>query len=458
MNDTGKVGDHPAEGGLDRAIMRLALPAIVTNVTVPLLALCDTAVCGHLGETRALGAIAVGGMMINVAYWLFGFLRMGTTGLGATAYGAGDSRGMGLVFWRSLLLGLLLGGALMVCRGPLCGMLLEVAGATPDVSDMAARYYSICICGAPALLGTMAVTGWMIGMQSTVLPMLVAVAGNIVNIGLSLWFVFGLGLGFPGVAWGTLGAQWFGLMLALALALRMRGGTVWPGWIAIVSGEGLARYFSVNSNLFFRSMCIMAVSMAVTSVGARLGTVTLAANAVMMQFFIFFSYCMDGFAFAGEALTGRYAGAGEMPMVRRSVRRLLLWSLAMAVGFLLVYAVGWDMIASLITDRAEVQAEVVRYRWAVLLIPPLSVGAFIYDGFYIGLTETAMLLRATLAAAALFFIVLGISAWSSGTGLPVNGMLWTAFLGYLLVRGAVLSVALPRTLSVRCIKGIKDKS
>lgn len=428
----------------DRQILRLAVPAIVSNITVPLLSLSDTAVSGHLGSADALGAIAVGGMMVNMAYWLFGFLRMGTTGLAAEAYGKGEEREKLLVVWRSLAVAFSAGILLMGLSTVLCPLLLLVSGASNEVGELAGEYYSVCICGAPALLGTMALSGWMIGMQNTVYPMVTAIVSNVVNILLSILFVFVCDFGFVGVAWGTLVAQWIGLLIALTLSRRLGArydvlfGRYHKTVIReIVRGDGLRKFFRVNTDIFFRSFCIMAVSMTVTSVGARLGTVILGANAVVMQFFIFFSYFMDGFAFAGEALTGRFKGENDRTMIRKCVRHLLWWSVGVASVFFVVYYFGGATISGLITDNPAVLRKVGEMRWVVMLLPPLSVGAFIFDGFYIGMTMTRRLLAATSIAAMMFFAVAFIP---TAGHLPGNTLLWTAFLTYLFLRGALLAI------------------
>lgn len=436
---------------IDREIIRLAGPAVVSNITVPLLGLADTAVSGHLGDPAAIGAVAVGAMMLNVAFWLFGFLRTGTTGLTAMAYGTGNTGRCLVLLWRSLLLAVIIGATLLALRCPLSGLLLAVVGAEEGVAVLARDYYLICMGGAPALLATMSVSGWMVGMQSTTRPMIVSVTTNILNIILSVSLVFGFRLGFIGVAYGTLVSQWTGLIIALLLArgLGARFASLWsrqqaPGlWRGIVRGGGLGRFFRVNSDLMIRSACIMAVSMAVTSIGARLGTVTLAANAVIMQFFIFFSYFMDGFAFAGEALAGRFAGAGDRAMLALTVRRLLVWSAAMALLFFMVYFFLYRTIASLITPEADVLSRISDFRVIVWLLPPLSVGAFICDGFYVGLTDTRRLLAATMAGAAVFFAVAFLP---SHFRLPGAMTLWTAFLSYLAVRAALLGALLPGLL------------
>lgn len=436
--------------GLNRKILRLAIPAIISNITVPLLGLCDTTISGHLGGSAPLGAIAVGSMMLNMAYWLFGFLRMGTTGMAAEAYGGKDRRTLQLILWRGLGLGVVIGMVLICVRLPLGDLLLSISGAEPEVAGMAREYYDVCVCGAPALLGTMALTGWMIGNQSTGYPMTVAIITNIINIAGSLTFVFGADMGFVGVAYGTLIAQWCGLLLSVFFCCRL-GGRFGPlfdsgakeEWCSLISGSGLGRYFKINTNLFFRSMCIMTVSMTVTSVGARIGDVTLAANAVMMQFFVFFSYFMDGFAFAGEALCGRFKGSGEGGMMRRSIRYIMVWAGGMALLFFAIYLIAGLPLADLLTDDKAVRSEIARYGWAFVLIPPLSVGAFIFDGFYIGLTDTGRLLIATLIAAATFFVIAFVPR---GYGFNLNTLLWTAFLAYLLMRALALGAMLPRVL------------
>ncbi len=437
----------------NRQILRLAIPAIVSNITVPLLSLSDTAVSGHLGSADALGAIAVGTMMINMAYWLFGFLRMGTTGLAAEAYGKGDRREKIMVVWRALAVAVSAGTLLIILSPALRPLLLMLSGASPDVGVLAGEYYSVCICGAPALLGTMALSGWMIGMQNTVYPMVTAIVSNLVNILLSVIFVFVCDFGFVGVAWGTLVAQWIGFFIAVLLSRRLgaryvllfRGPEGRPLCREIVKGDGLGKFFRVNTDIFFRSFCIMAVSMTVTSVGARLGTVTLGANAVLMQFFIFFSYFMDGFAFAGEALTGRFKGENNKTMIGRCVRQLLWWSAGVATLFFTIYYFGSTTISGLITDNPDILRRVGEMRWVVLLLPPLSVGAFIFDGFYIGMTMTRRLLGATSLAALMFFAVAFIP--TSGH-LPGNDLLWTAFLTYLSLRALLLAAPSRRLFSI----------
>lgn len=428
---------------IDREILRLSIPAIVSNITVPLLGLCDTAVSGHLGSEVFLAAIAVGAMMLNVMVSLLVFLRMGTTGMTASAYGAGDDAGVRRVFSRAFILGVGLGLAMVILQIPLERLMLAVISPEEEVRRYAASYFEVRVWGMPAMLGVMAVSGWFVGMQNTVAPMAVAVVMNLLNILLSYLLVFHTGTGFAGVAWGTAISNWFGLLMALAWARRFRRGLpLFCPSGEIFAGGGMRKFFNVNGNLLVRSACIMGVSLGVTSAGARLGAMTLAVNVVMMQFFTLFSYFMDGFAFSGEALVGRWHGAGDAPLLRRSVRALLKWSLGVALLFTLLYIVGAVPFSSVITDSADVVSGVRDMRLWVWILPIVSVWAFIYDGFFVGVTDTGKMARATIVASAAFFLTAFVGIGSNGVriGVADNRWLWSAFLIYLFMRGVILAV------------------
>lgn len=432
---------------LNKEILRLSAPAIVSNITVPLLGLSDTVITGHLGSEAYIGAIAVGSMMINTAFWLFGFLRMGTTGLTAQAYGAGDRKSSLLTLGQSVMVAILAGLAFIMLQAPLAAFLGNVMGASGDVQALAAEYFRICIWAAPAQLSTMCVLGWFLGMQDTVRPMIISISLNVLNILLSISLVILGGMGFRGVAFGTLIANWCALILAIALLVRFGVNKMErPKAADFFNFARLRRFFTVNVNIFFRSACIMGVTMAVTAIGARIGDLALAANAVLMQFFMFFSYFMDGLAFTGEALSGRYAGSGNAEMLNKSTNRLLLWSAGMAIVFLLIYSLAHRQIIALITDVPEVVDYAQGMAIWIVLMPPLTVGAFIFDGFYIGLTATGRMLCATLAATAAFFIIALINPTASDCiGIPSNHRLWTAFIAYLFCRGLFLALWWPST-------------
>lgn len=433
---------------LNKEILRLSIPAIISNITVPILGLSDTTISGHLGSELYIGAIAVGTMMFNVVFWLFGFLRMGTTGLTAQAYGARDNDECRKLLVRACALGLIIGVVILLMHIPIRWLLLLLISPEGQVADYASDYFNICIWGAPALLFNMAVMGWFLGVQNTVVPMIISVSVNIVNIILSLCFVFLFDMGFEGVAYGTMISNWVGVGIAILYVLKFyewRFPKICRTDILQLSDMG--RFFKINTDIMFRSACIMSVSLTVTSIGAQLGALTLAANAIIMQFFILFSYFMDGFAFAAEALSGKFVGARDLQNLKRVINRLLLWALGVASVFTIIYIGGYKFIVSFITNEANVIATVDKYSLWLKLIPIVTVAAFIYDGIYIGLTATRQMLIATFLSAMAFLSICFIHPFGGNLiDLPQNHTLWIAFLTYLLLRGVMLGFYTKRLL------------
>lgn len=428
---------------INSEILHLAIPAIATNITVPLLGFSDTVIAGHLGGSDPLGAIAVGSMMMNVVFWLFGFLRMGTTGLTAQSFGRGHSKGCQIVFSRAFLLASLIGLFIILLSSPVSELLLRFIHPDIAVRKLAENYFKICILGTPAILATMTVQGWFLGMQTSVYPMVISISVNILNILLSVIFVFPCKFGFTGLAYGTTSANWFGLLLALVLAKHFqKDKKLWCRKKDLLKKKALSKFFHVNTDIFLRSACIMAVSLSVTAFGAHQGSIILGANAVMMQFFHFFSYFMDGFAFAAEAETGKFAGALNFPGLRNSIMILLFWSGGIAVIFFIIYLLWWNPIISLMTDSIEIRECIYHYRTWLWLIPPLTVAAFIFDGMYIGITATRRMLVTTLTASVTFFAISLLCIGRRGIELnyPDNDNLWGAFIAYLIVRGAMLAI------------------
>ena len=433
---------------LNKEILRLSIPAIISNITVPILGLSDTTISGHLGSELYIGAIAVGTMMFNVVFWLFGFLRMGTTGLTAQAYGARDNDECRKLLVRACALGLIIGVVILLMHIPIRWLLLLLISPEGQVADYASDYFNICIWGAPALLFNMAVMGWFLGVQNTVVPMIISVSVNIVNIILSLCFVFLFDMGFEGVAYGTMISNWVGVGIAILYVLKFyewRFPKICRTDILQLSDMG--RFFKINTDIMFRSACIMSVSLTVTSIGAQLGALTLAANAIIMQFFILFSYFMDGFAFAAEALSGKFVGARDLHNLKRVINRLLLWALGVASVFTIIYIGGYKFIVSFITNEENVIATVDKYSLWLKLIPLVTVAAFIYDGIYIGLTATRQMLIATFLSAMAFLSICFIHPFGGNLiDLPQNHTLWIAFLTYLLLRGVMLGFYTKRLL------------
>ncbi|MDE6399981.1 MAG: MATE family efflux transporter [Muribaculaceae bacterium] len=441
---------------INREILRLSVPAVVSNITVPLLGLCDTGISGHLGSERFLAAIAVGSMMLNVVFWLFGFLRMGTTGLTAKAYGAGDDHQLKEIFSCSVFIATVLGMLLIAFREPVLRLLLVVVQPEADIAGLVRRYFEISIGAAPAMLCVMAVSGWFVGMQTTFWPMVIAISVNVINIAASFILVFYVGCGFKGVAIGTFIANWAGAFIAILAAWKFRRGKGLVVSVLDIGDAGLLlRFFKVNVNLFFRSFCIISVSLAVTAAGARLGSMTLAVNAVMMQFFTLFSFFMDGFAFSGEALVGRCYGARDVKMLTKSVNSLLVWSLCVALLFTLIYVTGYGCLVDVLTDEDSVRAGVRAMSIWIWLLPLVSVWAFIYDGFYVGITDTGSMLIATLLSTLVFmgFAFVRIEGGAISIGVSSNNYLWFAFMSYLFLRGLILSLMWRRRVNKSCVRG-----
>ena len=424
---------------IDREILHIALPSIVSNITVPLLGLVDVAITGHLGSAAYIGAIALGGMLFNVVYWIFGFLRMGTSGLTAQALGAGKREETIEWLLRSQTIGMGIAVALLLLQVPIRELALLVMQPTEEVRAFTVTYFNICIWGAPATLGLFGLNGWFIGMQNSRVPMAIAITQNVVNILASLCFVFGLGMKVEGVALGTLIAQWCGFLMGLFLCLRyvdMSLCRVFNGWKvswkSLFDRQSMLRFFEVNRDIFFRTICIVSVMLFFTSAGSWQGEVILAVNTLLMQLYLLVSYVMDGFANAGEALSGKYYGAGDRSSLRLTVRRLFVWATLMATGFTVVYVLGGKPFLGLLTDEPSVVEASADYVWWAYLIPFVSMGAFMWDGIFIGLTASRQMLQSMFAAAVTFFVLYYLLHPSLG-----NHGLWAAFLAFLLVRGGV---------------------
>ena len=418
---------------MNRKILQLARPSIVSNITVPLLGLVDVAIVGHLGSASYIGAIAVGGMLFNMIYWIFGFLRMGTSGMTAQAYGKRDLTEVVRTLLRAVGVGLLISLGLWILQSPILRGAFVLIDATEEMKRWASLYFNICIWGAPAVLGLYGFAGWFVGMQNSRFPMFIAITQNIVNIAASLCFVFVLGMKVEGVALGTLIAQYAGLFMAFALWLKYYGRLkAYIDWDGLWGGEAMRRFFSVNSDIFFRTLCLVAVTTFFTSTGARQGDVILAVNTLLMQLFTLFSYIMDGFAYAGEALAGRFIGAKNDVGLRRCIRLLFLWGIGLSLSFTILYAfLGRDFLGLLTNDTSVIEASGDYFYW-VLAIPLCGFSAFLWDGIFIGATATRQMLCSMLVASATFFIIYYLFYQSMG-----NHALWMAFLGYLSLRGGM---------------------
>lgn len=457
----------------DKQILDIAVPSIVSNITVPLLGLVDVAITGHLGAASYIGAIALGGMLFNIIYWIFAFLRMGTSGLTSQSLGRGDSDNIIRMLARSIAIAFAIAVTLLVLQVPLRELGLLIMQPTEEVRQLTVTYYNICIWGAPATLGLFALTGWFIGMQNSKIPMMIAITQNVVNILVSLVLVFVIGMRVEGVASGTLIAQWCGFLMGCFLCWRNYFGknpiakdiqplryylyptsktqhptpnTHQPSPINPQpstfnhqpSPITYKAFFRINRDIFFRTLCMVCVMMFFTSAGSWQGEVVLAVNTLLMQLYLLVSYIMDGFANAGEALSGKFYGAGDNDALRTTVRRIFFWGTVTAVAFTVTYIAGGKHFLRLLTDEPSVVEASTSYVWWAYLVPFCSVAAFMWDGIFIGLTASRQMLLSMFVAAATFFIVYFIAAKPLG-----NHGLWFAFMCYMFIRGVIQTFLYP---------------
>ena len=420
----------------DRQILQIALPSIVSNITVPLLGLIDMAIVGHMGSPAYIGAVAVGSMIFNLVYWLFAFLRMGSSGMTAQALGRRDLNEVTAILLRALMIALGIALLLIVLQVPLRELMFWLIGPTSDVAPLARTYFHIVIWGAPASLGLFCLTGWFIGMQNTRFPMFVSILQNVLNILASLTLVYGFGMKIEGVALGTVIAQYAGLLMALGLLFcnygRLRKYLVMKGTFV---RKAMGRFFNVNRDIFLRTLCLVAVNLFFTSAGARQGAVILSVNTVLLQLYLFFSYFMDGFAYAGEALGGKAYGARNVEAFRETLHRLWLWMLIVTTAYTLLYIIGGQWIVSILTDEPLVRTAADDYLLWAWLIPAAGCVAFIWDGIFIGITATRGMLVSTFISALVFFGVYGLTA-----GMMGNHGLWLAQIACLATRGIIQTI------------------
>ena len=430
---------------MHKEILSLAIPSIVTNITVPLLGLVDVAIVGHMGDASYIGAIAVGTMMMNVICWLFGFLRMGTSGMTSQAYGRGDSKEAATVLFQAIALGAAIGILFVLFQPLLLRLFLFFMRPSDEIRAFASVYFHVCVFGLPAALVMYGLTGWFIGMQDTRTPMTVSIFQNIVNIMTSLLLVYVFGMKVEGVALGTLTAQYSGLLLALYILRRKYAShyqllfsqfTLKPVIYSSFSYKHtLNRFFRVNRDIFLRTLFLVAVNAAFTSVGSRQGDVILAVNTLLFQFFTLYSYIMDGFAYAGEAICGKYYGAGNAPSFHACIRRLFAWGVIMTVVYTAAYYFGANDILHVLSNEQTVIEASEPYLLWVALIPVAGMGAFIWDGVFIGITDSRGMLLSCFVAAIVFAIILSLFFTTMG-----NHALWLALLSYLLARGVMQTI------------------
>ncbi|KUJ85531.1 MATE family efflux transporter [Ruegeria marisrubri] len=422
-----------------RRVLHIALPIVLSNATVPLLGAVDTGVVGQMGEAAPIGAVGIGAVILSTLYWVFGFLRMGTTGLAAQARGAGDTAETGALLMRGLLLGSAAGAAFILFQSALFWGAFALAPASAEVETLTRDYLEIRIWGAPATISLYAVTGWLIAIERTRGVFILQVWMNGLNILLDLWFVLGLGWGVEGVATATLVSEWTGLALGLWLCRDAFAGDQWHDWARIFDRARLRRMMQVNADIMVRSVLLTLSFTTFLFIGSDLGDVNLAANQVLLQFLSITSYALDGFAFAAEALVGGAVGAKDRHQLRRAAIVASQWGIGGAAVLSLVFLAAGPLIIDLMATAQEVRAAGREYLVWAAIAPVLGVASWMLDGIYIGATWTRAMRMAMIQSVVAYVVALVILVPTLG-----NHGLWAALMVLNITRGLTLGLRYPR--------------
>lgn len=421
---------------INRQILELAIPSMLAGITIPLVGMADTAIAGRLGSATAIGGIAIGSTLFDLLYWNFGFLRIGTAGITAQAFGRKDRYDMVKTGLQGLLVALGFSLLLILIQWPFANLVLWLSPSSPEVEAMARQYFFIRIWAAPAVLALFVFRGWFIGMQNTVASMIMDIVINVSNVGLSIFLAFPQGMGIRGIALGTVLAQYIGILCALVLLLvYYRPMYRFVKDSAVFHKEGWSRFFNLSGNLFIRSVCMLLVYTGFTFLSAKYGDVMLAVATIMMKLLLLFAYFVDGFAYAGEALVGKFIGAGDRPSLMRSIKLLFIWSAGVGVVSTLFYIVGDEWLLRLMTTAPDViQAAGPFLPW-LYSMPLLSCIAFMWDGVFIGATAGKAMRNAMILSVIAFYVsyfvfekYLGIQA------------LWIAYAAHLIARSAAQTI------------------
>jgi len=414
----------------NRAIWKIALPMIMSTVSVPLLGLVDTAVLGHLQSPVYLAAVAVGATIFSMLFMTLNFLRMGTTGVAAQAFGAGDAAPILSSLVQPLAIAAALAILLLLLQGPALNIALVLLEPDTTVAPLVERYFSIRIWSAPAMLVNLVLVGWLLGMQNARATLAVFLIVNVSNMLLDVLFVWVLDMNVSGVAMATVMAEYLGTVLALLLVRRelRRHGAVWDP-ATLTETHRYLRLLRINGSLLLRSLALMFVFAFITARGARLGVDVLAINAVLLNFLYFFSYATDGLANAAEALSGKAVGSNNPAGLALTVRNTLRWTAGFALAVALVYGVAGPAIIDLLTGIEPIRAGARLYLPWLIALPLVAAWCFLYDGIYIGMTRTREMMIIMVCALLLVFLPVWLVLQSVG-----NHALWAALVSFMAAR------------------------
>lgn len=417
---------------MNKKILHLAIPSIISNISIPLIGMVDLALVGHLENLQYIGAISLGGMIFNFIYWGFGFLRMGTTGITAQAYGSRNLKESGLTLARSFLIGVSGGFLILLLQKPIGLLSFYLLNGSEEVEHLAKQYFYIRIWAAPATLGLYSLTGWFIGMQNTRSPMIITVSVNLLNVVFSIFFVLKLDMKSEGVALGTVLAQFAGLIIGLFLYFKYyRKLNKYIHFSALFDKKALNRFFHVNKDIFLRTLFLIFTFTFFTAESAHTGDDILAVNTLLLQYFMFFSYLIDGFAYAAEALTGKYIGAGSLKNLKSNIRLLFIWGALISIPFSLTYLAGGKAILGLLTNNQELIQMSSPYMFWVALVPVITFPAFILDGIFIGATASKGMRKTMIISTVLFYLPIYYLLKPS----LENHALWLALMTFMISRG-----------------------
>jgi MATE family multidrug resistance protein len=419
-------------------VLKIAFPIVLSNATVPILGAVDTGVVGQLGQAAPIGAVGIGAVILGAIYWMFGFLRMGTTGMAAQALGAGDRNEAVALLVRALLIGFAAGVGIIILQVPLMWAAFQVSPASDEVERMARDYMQIRIWSAPAAVALYGISGWLIAKERTRSVLVLQFWVNGVNIGLDLWFVLGLGWGVQGVAIATFLAEWSGLVLGLWLCRSAFIGAIWRDWARIFDFARLKQMAVVNGDIMLRSVLLQVIFISFLFFGADFGDVPLAANQVLLQFLFITAYAMDGFAISAETLVGQALGANNRMALRQSAALTSFWGLVTVIILSLAFWAFGGGIIDLMTTAPDVRAEARLYLVYMIVAPVLGVASWMLDGIFIGATRT----RDMRNMMALSFIVYAVSI---AVLVPMFGNhgLWLSLLISFVARGVTLGLKYP---------------
>ncbi|AZV77747.1 MATE family efflux transporter [Parasedimentitalea marina] len=430
----------PTEAPLThRRVLKIALPIVLSNATVPILGAVDTGVVGQMGLAAPIGAVGIGAVILATIYWIFGFLRMGTTGLAAQARGAGDTAETGALLMRGLLLAFAAGAFFIVTQAGVFWGAFALAPASAEVETLARDYLQIRIWGAPATIALYAVTGWLIAVERTRGVFVLQIWMNGLNICLDLWFVLGLGWGVEGVAIATLIAEWTGLFLGLWLCRDAFAGKQWCNWARVFDRQRLHRMMKVNADIMVRSILLTGSFTTFLFIGADLGDVTLAANQILIQFLEITAFALDGFAFSAETLVGGAVGAKSRARLRRSSIIASQWGLGGALILGVSFWLAGPWVIDMMSTSPEVRAAGLDYLIWAAAAPVIGIASWMFDGIYIGATWTREMRIAMLQSVAVYILSLFVLVPLYG-----NHGLWGALMVLNIMRGLTLGLQYPR--------------